>query len=37
VHGGDDAAVSSGDGADRDPDDVGDDRGGRSDQDLPPA
>jgi hypothetical protein len=30
-------AASSGDGADRDPDDVGHDRGGRADQDLPPA
>jgi hypothetical protein len=37
THGGDGAAVGSGDGADGDPDDVGDDRGGRPDQDLPPA
>ena len=37
MHGGTDAAAPSGDGADRDPDDVGDDRGGRPDQDLPPA
>jgi hypothetical protein len=34
---GTDAAASSGDGADRDPDDVRDDGGRRADQDLPPA
>ena len=37
MHGGDAAAATSGDSADRDPDDVGNDGGGRADQDLPPA
>jgi|GEM_PF-1880489 hypothetical protein len=37
VQGGAGAPAASDDGADRDPDEVGDDGGGRADQDLPPA